>query len=461
MSSTTLTLLKFVTPWRLLLAAAAFHLLVTISIYAVGRFEIFPGAFDRNGIAVSFASDGRRLRDEASILGDKLVQGRIIDWGRAASSPHIKLYSLSFAVLQPLFGATILSAEPLNALCYLAILIVIFNLGREVFNRRVGLIAAITVALWPSFLLHTTQLLKDPMFLVGMLAFILLNLYLLCRSISWTTALMIGAGGGIVALFTWLIRDSMGQLLIVTVALGAAIFVVRQVREREFQPANLVGMALVMALSVSVVQFVPRFKDPWRARDNVERTASVALDPPTAAPTAAPRGSEGRSSNAVLATAASIGKLRDQFIIESQEGTSNIDSDVQLTSRSQIIRYLPRAAMIGFFAPFPNMWFATGEQVGALARRFSGVETMAMYAIEVLAIVGLLGRASGRQRLAVWFLWSIAAMGMVALGLVVVNVGTLYRLRYVFLLLLIILAAKGAAHTFGWYKRRTGLMVDV
>jgi hypothetical protein len=325
----------------------------------------------------------------------------------------------------------------------------------------VGLIAAITVALWPSFLLHTTQLLKDPMFLVGMLVFILVNLYLLCRSISWSTALMIGAGGGIVALFTWLMRDSMGQLLIVTVALGAAILAVRQVREREFQPANLVGMALVIALSVGVVRFVPRFKDPWRARDNVERTTSAALDPPSAAPTAASRGSEARSSNAVLATAASIGKLRDQFIIESQEGSSNIDSDVQLTSRSQIIRYLPRAAMIGFFAPFPNMWFATGEQVGALARRFSGVETMAMYAIEVLAIVGLLGRASGRQRLAVWFLWSIAAMGMVALGLVVVNVGTLYRLRYVFLLLLIILAAKGAAHTFGWYKRRTGLMVDV
>jgi hypothetical protein len=360
-----------------------------------------------------------------------------------------------------LFGATILSAEPLNAICYLTILLVIFNLGREVFNRRVGLIAAITVALWPSFLLHTTQLLKDPMFLVGMLVFILVNLYLLCRSISWTTALMIGAGGGIVALFTWLMRDSMGQLLIVTVALGAAILAVRQVWEREFQPANLVGMALVIALSVGVVRFVPRFKDPWRARDNVERTDSVALDPPTGVGMAPHRESEAGSSNAWSGTAAGIGKLRDHFIIESQGGSSNIDSDVQLTSRSKIIRYLPRAAMIGFFAPFPNMWFATGEQVGAVARRLSGVETMAMYAIEVLAIVGLLGRGSSRQHLAVWLLWLIAAMGMVTLGLVVVNVGTLYRLRYIFLFLLIVLAAKGAAHSFEWYKRRKGLMADV
>jgi hypothetical protein len=40
-----------------------------------------------------------------------------------------------------------------------------------------------------------------------------------------------------------------------------------------------------------------------------------------------------------------------------------------------------------------------------------------------------------------------------ALGLVVVNLGTLYRLRYVFLILIIILAAEGAAHIVDLLKR--------
>jgi hypothetical protein len=58
----------------------------------------------------------------------------------------------------------------------------------------------------------------------------------------------------------------------------------------------------------------------------------------------------------------------------------------------------------------------------------------------------------------VWFLFSVAAMGITALGLVVANVGTLYRLRYVFLMFLIILAAEGAAHAFDrLLKARGGL----
>ena len=66
-----------------------------------------------------------------------------------------------------------------------------------------------------------------------------------------------------------------------------------------------------------------------------------------------------------------------------------------------------------------------------------------MYVVEGLALLGLW---RGRRQLSVWFLFLVAAMGITALGLVVVNVGTLYRLRYVFLILLIIIAAEGAAH---------------
>ena len=43
---------------------------------------------------------------------------------------------------------------------------------------------------------------------------------------------------------------------------------------------------------------------------------------------------------------------------------SNIDTDVRLESWREVIRYLPRAAEIGLLAPFPNMWLASGAQVG-------------------------------------------------------------------------------------------------
>ena len=43
---------------------------------------------------------------------------------------------------------------------------------------------------------------------------------------------------------------------------------------------------------------------------------------------------------------------------------------------------------------------------------------------------------------------NIAATGMLALGLVVVNAGALYRIRYVFWMLMIVIAAKSWFHSY-------------
>jgi hypothetical protein len=42
-----------------------------------------------------------------------------------------------------------------------------------------------------------------------------------------------------------------------------------------------------------------------------------------------------------------------------------------------------------------------------------------------------------------WFVFLIAAVGLLALGLVVVNAGALFRIRYVFWMMLIILSSRG------------------
>jgi hypothetical protein len=44
-----------------------------------------------------------------------------------------------------------------------------------------------------------------------------------------------------------------------------------------------------------------------------------------------------------------------------------------------------------------------------------------------------------------WLLFLVATIGMLALGLVVVNAGALFRLRYVFWMLMIIIASRGFA----------------
>jgi hypothetical protein len=146
---------------------------------------------------------------------------------------------------------------------------------------------------------------------------------------------------------------------------------------------------------------------------------------------------------------ARIGRLRQRFIERYPGAASNIDTEVTFNHTADIISYLPRAAVIGFFAPFPNMWFASGMQTGRAGRVLAGLETFATYLFELMAVIGLWLR---RDQISAWLLWVIAALGLTALGLVVTNLGTLYRMRYAFWMLLIIIGADGALRTLALFR---------
>jgi amino acid transporter len=73
----------------------------------------------------------------------------------------------------------------------------------------------------------------------------------------------------------------------------------------------------------------------------------------------------------------------------------------------------------------------------------SGAETLVMYFVYVLALVSLW---RNRRRFELWLLFLVATIGTIALGLVVVNAGALYRLRYIFWILFIVIAAETIVH---------------
>ncbi|HEX7176363.1 MAG TPA: hypothetical protein VF240_13955 [Pyrinomonadaceae bacterium] len=419
---------------RLLTAAAIFHLALTMTIFGLGRHGVLPGTFNHDGIAVSFAPDGVMFRDGAAGLSEILGRGEFINWATAHQPFHVKLYSICFALLGPLLGRNIISAEPLNLFYYLTILTLVFILGREAFSRRVGLLAAIIVALWPSLLIHTTQMLRDQLFIIGMLTFILIMLRWLTRIYSWPEALLRAAAGGATAILVWFARDNLAVIMVAAGLLGAGLLVARQFAQRRAQTTNLVGMALMLGLTIGVTQAMPKYREP---KDPQQRAEGFVNEASSGTPW-------GRIGSHVA-------QARHQFILIYPDAGSNIDRDVRFNSLSDIIRYLPRAAAIGFFAPFPDMWFTSGKKVGSAGRMLVGVECLMMYVVEVLAICGLW---RGRRRASVWLLFLVSVVGMMALGLVVVNVGALYRIRYLFLIMTIILAVEGAAAALGPMSRR-------
>src|ERR1051326_7694288 len=139
------------------------HLAFATFICLAGKWALRPDKLNESGLLL--VNDNLEYHAELVSLVNKLRSEGFPAFARTPSSIQVKLYSISYYIISPLFGDTIMSVEPVNVLLYLAILCLLFRLGGLVCNREASFIAASVVAVWPSFLLHTTQLLRDPLFI--------------------------------------------------------------------------------------------------------------------------------------------------------------------------------------------------------------------------------------------------------------------------------------------------------
>ena len=401
--------------------ALALHLSLVIVMSTVGTLAILPTAVDTNGVGISFAIDSTWNRVDAINLAQVLKHRGIIEWLKYPAPFHAKLYSVSFAFLDPGSDFSILTAEPVNGVLYLTILVLVWQIGSEVAGLRVGLLAAVVVAIWPSFLLHTTQFLREPQFIVATLLVIWTSVRLLTRSLSWQQSLLATVVTAFALCIIWLIRAEMWELIVAVLLIGAILLIARQVQEKRLLVGNLLCIALLLPLAIVVPRVVPRFLS-WQVQDRT-RVEPVAAQPGTLN----------------LDLSRRITLIRHRYY--QLKAGSNIDDNVQFKSSADIIKYLPRAAVVGFFSPFPNMWFSSGSNVGRSGRLLSGFETAAIYIVELVAAIGVWFR---RRQLSVWLLAAVCTVSFVAMGLVIPNVSIIYRLRYAFIMLIIILGADGA-----------------
>ena len=410
---------------RYLLLAAACHVALTIGIFLIGHFQLLPNTFDRNGIGLTFAIDGTSYQRVDSDLAEEWQSNGFRAWLNAKAPLHSRLHSLSFATFGKLLGHNILAAEPLNLFYYLAILICIYLLGREVFNAQTGFIAAVITGLWPSFLVYSTQLLRDPLSILCLLGLIFVLVLVLSRELAVRAGIAIGIAGALLATLLWLARGNMWNIVLVALTITFVMCAYRMIREKRFMTGN----ALVLLLVIAAALLVPA---------RLESTTLPGVRPPLT-PLAIPTASQPGAREAVWITVLRDLSTRRAGFRSYKSRGSDIDPDVQFRSVDQIVRFIPRALVIGFFAPFPKMWVEAGS-FGRATRILSGVETLAMYFLYVAVALCVWKERRNRK---MWLLFLVATIGMLALGLVVVNAGALFRLRYVFWILMIIIASRG------------------
>jgi 4-amino-4-deoxy-L-arabinose transferase-like glycosyltransferase len=426
-------------PLRWLLLAGAIHITLTLAIFLAGHFQLLPNVFDQYGTGLTFAIDGTSYRELASALATELQTNGFSAWLALKAPLHCRLYSILFATIGTLLGHNILAAEPLNLLYYLGILSCVYFLGREIFNTHAATLAAIIVAVWPSFLLHSTQFIRDTFAIFCLLALLVVLTLALRRELSLRTAAVAGVAGMAATTLFWVLRGNMWNVVVVAVSLTIVFLVWRIFHLDKLLAPNLILVLLVLGTMLIV---------PSR----LESTALPGVRPP-ATPLAIPATTEATTPNPPInrqlpsnegvfsLLLKQLGHRRAAFGRYSA-GESNIDSHVQLKTSNDVVRFLPRATVIGFFAPFPRMWFQSGSY-GSAGRLLSGAETLMVYFLYVAAAACVW---RNRRRLEMWLLFLVATIGTIALGLVVANAGALYRLRYVFWILFILMAAETIAH---------------
>jgi len=136
-----------------------------------------------------------------------------------------------------------------------------------------------------------------------------------------------------------------------------------------------------------------------------------------------------------------LANMRRGFRYTAPEAKSNIDHDVGFTSSEAILVYLPRAFSIALFAPFPDQWFTVGSsQASTIMRKVSAFEMMVVYFSYIFLFYALV---HWRKRLETWLIFIFSLYMMVIYGLVVCNIGSLYRMRYVYIMMLVALGLAG------------------
>jgi len=404
---------------KIIIAAICFHVCIAILVQLGNR--IFPLS--------RLFPDREIYQGQIQALADAIKTSGVSAWFFALVPLHIKLYTLCYMIFARL-GLSTLVYEPLNALLFIAILFFVFNLGRITFDAKTGLVAAAIVALWPSFLVTTTQPLKDPLFIALALGFLTINLLWLKKSYLLPRALLHCVIGLTNGCLLWVVKGETWNVMIAIQIMTLALLLART-RERRVS-ANILGSVLLIISSLVIPRVAIHLYQPaigWaeqRGVASLDTTRKFVAEPLGEMP--------------AFSWAARIAQLRHRFIAQFSGAGSSIDTNVEFRTTADIMRYLPRATAIGCLAPFPNMWFASGLQNGRLGRIVGGLETLALYFMDILAMIALW---NNRRSVSTWWLVLASLIGMIALGLVVTNVGALFRMRYLYVMLIVILAVEG------------------
>ena len=145
-----------------------------------------------------------------------------------------------------------------------------------------------------------------------------------------------------------------------------------------------------------------------------------------------------------------LADTRNEYLFWHASAASTIDSSVSFLRVWDMVRYLPRALQIGLFSPFPKDWLGVGSlPANTFMRRIASIEMALWYCFFPFCLMAVI---KGRKHLVVGVVFLYVIPTILVLALVIPNIGTLYRMRFGFWIVLFSLGVSMAVSLLG--KRR-------
>ena len=388
------------------------HGVLILSLLLVGHQSWFPQWVSPEGFC-RFASDSIGNHQQALELVGFLKSHDFGMWWSMESRFHTRLASFFYWQLGPWLGYNILSLWTLNAGALSATFWGWEKCRALLSPEKESKLMYIWIV-FPILLMHFTQLLRDPFYMMCLMWWVYGWLMLLKGDSkprnSWRAFCLLL----LVSPFLFWVRERfwiLAQLVsLLMLTMGFVLVVLKKIPKLSFVLILLLAMGINLKMVVRLAQSLVHFETNFAQEQPM---------PP----------------DQKFTYFYKIGKLRSQFTRNYAQASSGIDHHVLFHTDRDVIAYVPRALQIGLATPFPNRWFNGNGKTGRVGRWLAAYEWSLMLIVSLGSLWNWCKvRTLRREHLAILGIFLLAVL---ALGLVVTNGGALYRMRWPFWLLVL------------------------
>ncbi len=395
-----------------------------------------PGGTSENGLLL--ATDSIGYHSLAVEMAERILLNGWSEWVLAPKGWTMVGFTAAVYVISTSEPWAII---PLNAAAHATCGAALFKIAQcFTSSRRTAFIATLPYILFPSASFWYTQLLKDGFYNMGFLTFLAGWVYLI-RARKWQDILIpvlsVSSGYIILGLFRPYMM-SVSTAATVFVVVTCLVFMITGYFRRTVTAPQALGRLTVIMAMFGFQVIYPQL---------IAQTPMISAE----AITQESRGGRAQGfwveENVAFIPRMIDNRLmiiagtRDAYIRGRPDALSTLDRDVRFETPSDIAAYIPRAAQIVFLAPFPDMWLGTGSTAAStIMRRVSILEMLATYGL-MLGIPFALW--SWRCRVEIWSIATLCGSVLIVYGLASPNMGTLYRVRYGYLMVFLSLGVLG------------------